>query len=313
MMARDKTEQIPDGLPRFLPVYQRMALDNVSQEPAAPISAEVKPTTAAKPRPIITLTTDFGLSDHYVGTMKGVLLSRCSDLQIVDISHEIRPFSIVAGAYAIDQAVSYFPAGCVHVIVVDPGVGTQRKPLLVEAAGQFFVAPDNGVLSLILHRDSRAIVWEISNKELMLPSPSSTFHGRDVFAPAAVAIACGRAKPDDVGPVIAHPVLLTDLFPRQMGQDHWRGIVLSVDRFGNIVTNLKSADFPQLPSRAFTLKLAGFEITEMVQTFGSATSGLCFAYFGSSGFVEIAMNQQSAAELLKVKGGEPLELQIAEA
>ncbi len=290
-----------------------MALDNVPQERTAPLSAEASSTAPANSRPIITLTTDFGLSDHYVGTMKGVLLSRCRDAQIVDISHEIRPFSIVSGAYAIDQAVAYFPVGSVHVVVIDPGVGTPRKPLLVEAAGQLFIAPDNGVLSLILHRDPRAIVWEISNKELLLPSPSSTFHGRDVFAPAAAALACGQVRPDDVGPVIAQPVLQADLFPRQMGQDHWRGIVLSVDRFGNIVTNLRLADFSELPSRAFSLRLAGFEITEMVQTFSDATSGLCFAYFGSSGFVELGMNQQSAAELLKVKEGEPLELLMANA
>lgn len=288
-----------------------MALDNVLQEPTALSSAEVKADAPARSRPIITLTTDFGLSDHYVGAMKGVLLCRCPDARIVDICHGIRPFSIVSGAYAIDQVVSYFPPGSVHVVVVDPGVGTPRKPLLVEAAGQFFIAPDNGVLSLILHRDSRAIVWEITNKNIMLPSPSSTFHGRDIFAPAAAELACGRVKPDDVGPVIAHPILHADLFPRQVGHSHWRGIVVSVDRFGNVVTNLKSADFPELPTGVFTLRVAGFEITEMVKTFGDATTGLCFAYFGSSGFLEVGMNQQSAAELLKVKDGEPLELQIA--
>jgi S-adenosyl-L-methionine hydrolase (adenosine-forming) len=289
-----------------------MALESVSQEPAAPSStAELNPSEARKPRRVITLTTDFGLSDHYVGTMKGVLLSRCPEAQIVDISHEIRPFSIISGAYAIDQALAYFPAGSIHVVVIDPGVGTLRKPLLVEAAGQFFIAPDNGVLSFVLHRDPRAIVWEISNKEIMLPSPSATFHGRDVFAPAAAALACGQVKPDDVGPIMAQPILQADLFPRAIGPNYWRGIVLSVDHFGNIVTNMKASDFPDLASRAFALRLAGFDITEMVHTFGAATSGLCFAYYGSSGFVEIGMNQQSAAELLKVKEGEPLELQVS--
>jgi hypothetical protein len=289
-----------------------MALDSVSQELAAPSStAEMSPSEPGKPRRVITLTTDFGLSDHYVGTMKGVLLSRCPEAQIVDISHEIRPFSIVSGAYAIDQALSYFPAGSIHVVVIDPGVGTKRKPLLVEAVGQYFIAPDNGVLSFVLHRDPRAIVWEISNKDVMMASPSATFHGRDVFAPAAAALACGQVKPDDVGPTIAQPIMYADLFPRAMGPNHWRGIVLSVDHFGNIITNMKASDFPDLASRAFVLRLAGFDITEMVQTFGAATSGLTFAYFGSSGFVEIGMNQQSAAELLKVKEGEPLELQVS--
>lgn len=286
-----------------------MVPDNASQ--TSVISAEAGPARPANRRPIITLTTDFGLSDHYVGTMKGVLLSRCPEAHIVDISHEIRAFSIMAGAYTIDQAVSYFPPGCVHVVVIDPGVGTERKPLLVEAAEQLFIAPDNGVLSLILHRDPRAIVWEITNKNLMLPSPSSTFHGRDIFAPSAAMLASGAAKPDDVGPVIAEPVLCADLFPRHIGRGHWRGTVLSVDHFGNIVTNLKAADCPDLPTQAFTLRLAGFEVSDFVQTFGAATTGLCFAYFGSSGFVEIGMNQQSAAELLKVPVGEPVELQTA--
>jgi hypothetical protein len=289
-----------------------MALESVPPEQAAPSStAEMTSTEPGKRRRVITLTTDFGLSDHYVGTMKGVLISRCPEAQIVDISHEIPPFSIVSGAYAIDQALAYFPAGSIHVVVIDPGVGTQRKPLLVEAAGQYFIAPDNGVLSFVLHRDPRAIVWEISNKDLMLPSPSATFHGRDVFAPAAAALACGQVMPDDVGPVIAQPMLYADLFPRNLGPGHWRGIVLSVDRFGNIVTNLKASDFPDLASRAFALQLAGFDIREIVHTFGAATTGLCFAYFGSSGFVEIGMNQQSAAELLKVKESEPLELQVS--
>jgi len=289
-----------------------MALDNVLHELAAQFISEPSPAPPVTSRPVITLTTDFGLSDHYVGTMKGVLLSRCPRVRIVDISHEIRPFSILAGAYAISQAAPYFPAGSVHVVVIDPGVGTPRKPLLVEAADQFFIAPDNGVLSLILHRDPRAITWEISNEALMLPTPSATFHGRDIFAPAAAAIACGAAKPDDVGPVIAQPVLHADLFPRQMGPNLWRGTVLSVDRFGNIITNFKAADYSGLSSQPFALRLAGFEINQLVQTFGDATTGLCFAYFGSSGYVEIGMNQQSAADLLKVKDGEPIEFQIAQ-
>jgi len=289
-----------------------MALESVFQEPAAPSStAEMNPSEPGRPRRVITLTTDFGLSDHYVGTMKGVLLSRCPDAQIVDISHEIRPFSIISGAYAIDQALSYFPQGSIHVVVIDPGVGTPRKPLLVEAVGQYFIAPDNGVLSFVLHRDPRAIVWEISNRSLMMASPSATFHGRDIFAPAAAALACGHVKPDDVGPVIAQPIMQADLFPRAVGPNQWRGIVLSVDHFGNIITNMKASDFPDLASRAFVLRLAGFDITQMVQTFGAATTGLTFAYLGSSGFVEIGMNQQSAAELLKVKEGEPLELLVS--
>src|SRR6476469_5428090 len=140
-------------------------------------------------RPIITLTTDFGLQDHYAGTMKGVILSRCPQAQIVDITHAVPPFSLYAGAYAVDQAAPFFPPGAIHVVVVDPGVGTDRKPLLVEFREQFFVAPDNGVLSLLLTRNGGGTVREITNRELWLPRPSNTFHGRDVFAPVAAALA----------------------------------------------------------------------------------------------------------------------------
>ncbi|HMF78018.1 MAG TPA: SAM-dependent chlorinase/fluorinase, partial [Bryobacteraceae bacterium] len=123
--------------------------------------------------PIITLTTDFGLTDHYVGVMRGVLLSRCPDARVVDITHEIAPFSLYGGAFAVDQAAPYFPEGTIHLVVVDPGVGTARKPLLVEAMGQIFIAPDNGVLSLIAARDGNLRAREIANRDLWLPSPSN--------------------------------------------------------------------------------------------------------------------------------------------
>src|SRR5581483_10205191 len=129
--------------------------------------------------PIVTFTTDFGLADHYAGTMKGVLLSRCPEARLVDISHEIPPFSIHAGAYAIDQAAPYFPPRTVHVVVIDPGVGTARRAVLLEALGQYFIAPDNGVLSMIAARDKNWRAFEIANPALWASSPSSTFHGRD--------------------------------------------------------------------------------------------------------------------------------------
>ena len=150
--------------------------------------------------PIVTLTTDFGLADHYVGTMKGVILSRCPGAQLVDISHEIPPFSIFSAAYTIDQAALYFPPGTVHLIVVDPGVGTPRRALCAEALGHLFVAPDNGVLSLVAARDANLRARELTNRELWLRTPSATFHGRDIFAPAAAALASGSARFEDVGP-----------------------------------------------------------------------------------------------------------------
>jgi hypothetical protein len=254
--------------------------------------------------PIITLTTDFGLVDHYVGTLKGVLLSRCPEAQIIDITHEIPAFALYAGAYAIDQAAPYFPFGTIHVLVIDPGVGTIRKPLLVEALGQLFIAPDNGVLSLIIARDPCATLREAANRQLWLPNPSSTFHGRDVFAPLAAAIASGATRPEDAGPKIAKIELLPDLEPTEVAAGVWRGKVLSVDHFGNVITNFRGA------GGSFCLIIGDREIGEFRQTFGGAAEGLVFIYPGSSGYLEVGMNRQSAASLLRAAPGDDISLRL---
>ncbi|MBV9302784.1 MAG: SAM-dependent chlorinase/fluorinase [Acidobacteriaceae bacterium] len=264
---------------------------------------------SARPRPIVTLTTDFGSADHYVGTMKGVLLARCPGVEIVDISHEIPPFSIPSGAYTIDQAARYFPSGTVHVIVVDPGVGTARKPLLLEALGQFFVAPDNGILTMIFDRDPQAKAREITARNLWNESVSSTFHGRDIFAPVAAALACG-INLKEVGPKLAKIVRLPDLVAREMKPGEWRGTILSVDRFGNVITNFEIAAFRTIASSPFSLHVRTRRVTSFQPTFGAAGNAGCFAYFGSSGYIEIGMNRQSAAAHLKGNPGDPLTLTV---
>ncbi len=245
-----------------------------------------------------------------MGTMKGVILGRCPEAQLVDISHEIPAFSVAAAAYAIDQGAPFFPSGTVHVVVVDPGVGTERKPLLVSAIDQFFVAPDNGVLSFILARDRKAQAREISNARFRLPEVSATFHGRDIFAVTAAAIAAGTAKPEDAGNLVSQPVMHTDFKPRSLGTDVWQGSVLSVDHFGNVVTNFPSADFLQLLRASFSISVGGGTVTTLRKSFGGAAEGLCFAYAGSSGFIELALNQASAAAHLGVRPGEPIRLEI---
>jgi S-adenosyl-L-methionine hydrolase (adenosine-forming) len=262
------------------------------------------------PGPLVTLTTDFGLADHYVGTMKGVLLSRCPHIRIADISHEIAPFSIYSGAYTISQAAPYFPRGTIHVIVVDPGVGTPRKPLLLEALGQYFIAPDNGVLSMIIERDKKAKGREITNRDLWLSSPSSTFHGRDIFAPVAAAVASGTAQIKDVGPVLAGMELLKDLDPQQTKPGQWRGRLLSIDRFGNAITNFRAAAFSTIISGRFSLRAGRHRITNFQTTFGEAAKGVCFAYVGSSGYIELAAKEQSAATLLGVAPGDHVTLRL---
>lgn len=259
---------------------------------------------------IVTLTTDFGLADHYVGTMKGVLLSRCPHAQIVDISHEIPPFSIGAGAYTISQAAPYFPAGTIHVIVVDPGVGTARRPILLEAFGQLFIAPDNGVLSLIGERDQQITVREITNRDLWMPSPSSTFHGRDIFAPVAAALAAHTVRPDAVGPIVDEIEKLPGLQPEQVDKDTWRGTILSVDHFGNVITSFLGSAFPQIAHQAFTLEAGKHKIRDFRATFGDAAGDLCFAYVGSGGYVEVGRNQRSAAAFLGIRPGETVVLRV---
>ena len=259
---------------------------------------------------IVTLTTDFGLTDHYVGTMKGVLLSRCPHAQLVDISHEIPPYSIAAGAYTIGQAAPYFPSGAIHVVVVDPGVGTARKPILLEASGQFFIAPDNGVLSLISGGNQHATAREITNRDLWMPSPSNTFHGRDVFAPVAAALAARAARADQVGPILDKIEKLPGLHPEQIDKDTWRGSILSVDHFGNVITSFRAGAFQQITHDAFTLEVGKHKIGSFRTTFGAAAGDHCFAYFGSGGYIEIGINQRSAAALLGVTPGETALLRV---
>jgi S-adenosylmethionine hydrolase len=254
--------------------------------------------------PIITLTTDFGLADHYVGTLKGVLFSRCPNLHIADITHALPPFSLYAGAYAISQAAPWFPPGTIHVVVVDPGVGSSRRVLVVEALDQLFLAPDNGVLSLILARDPAATVRVLENPRFFPPNPSPTFHGRDIFAPAAATLACNLAAPSDAGPVFTSPLRLANLEPILIASGLWRGIVLSVDRFGNVITNFQPSSHP------LSLEVAGKEIREFRSTFSEAPPGLPFVYLGSSGYLEIALNQQSAATLLGVASGDTISLRL---
>jgi S-adenosyl-L-methionine hydrolase (adenosine-forming) len=195
-------------------------------------------------RPILTLTTDFGASDHYVGAMKGVILSICPQAQIVDICHDVTPFQIAEGAYVIAQAYDCFPKKTVHVVVVDPGVGTERRPILVEAAGQYFVGPDNGVLSMVYSRGKHKVRL-IANDRYFRHPVSATFHGRDIFAPVAAHVAAG-IQPSRIGKPIEDYLRPEFAQPRRSGERTWIGAILKIDRFGNVVTNFHVRDFPDL-------------------------------------------------------------------
>jgi S-adenosylmethionine hydrolase len=254
--------------------------------------------------PVVTLTTDFGIQDHYVASMKGVILSVNPGTPIVDITHEIPPFSIISGAYAISQAAPCFPPNTVHIIVVDPGVGTARRPVLLQSGGQIFIGPDNGVLSIVAEADNEASWFEITRRELMRPEVSATFHGRDIFAPVGAAVACGKVAASDVGPQIFDSNKLDGLAAKQLDGQSWAGQILSEDRFGNLITNFRSAMFSFLRSEGFEIGIAGQIVTGFGATFGDVPAGEILAYFGSSGFVEIGVNQGNAALRLQSAPGQ---------
>jgi S-adenosyl-L-methionine hydrolase (adenosine-forming) len=259
-------------------------------------------------KPLITFTTDFGLSDHFAAVMKGVVLSLAPDARLVDITHDVTPFEVAEAAYTLAQSHRYFPEKTIHVVVVDPGVGTTRRPLLAEMAGQYFVAPDNGVLSMILSRE-KSKVRHITNAKYMLHPVSRTFHGRDVFAPVAAHLANG-VPPSRFGKLIDDHLRLALDRPTRTGKRVWTGAVLKVDRFGNLITNLHVDDFPQIATRPFELNVGLEKIERLSLTFTECQPGVAFAIVGSSGYIEVAVNQGSAARTLGCAAGSPVELAL---
>ncbi len=259
-------------------------------------------------KPILTLTTDFGLADHFVGTMKGVILSICPQARLVDITHEVPAFSIAEAAFLIAQAYRYFPRNTVHLAVVDPGVGTARRPIIAEAAGQYFVAPDNGILSLIYSREKHK-VRVISNRKYFLKTVSQTFHGRDIFSPVAAHLAAGVAA-SKMGKPISDYVRLDLDTPKQSGKQAWTGRILRIDRFGNLVTNFHAASLPSLADGKFSLSLGSRRINAVAHNYAEKPGGELFVIQGSSGYLEISVGQGSAAEVTGCKAGGSVELRI---
>ncbi|MGD0499000.1 MAG: SAM-dependent chlorinase/fluorinase [Bryobacteraceae bacterium] len=259
-------------------------------------------------RPILTLTTDFGLSDHYVASMKGVILSICPQAQIVDISHDVKPFEISEGAYLIAQAYRSFPRKTVHVVVVDPGVGTARRPILMEAAGQCFVAPDNGALAMIYSREAHKIRL-ISNEKYFRQPVSRTFHGRDIFAPVAAHIAAGE-PPSCMGKLVHDYLRPVFEKPQRTGKRTWVGRILKIDRFGNVVTNFHASEFPDLERKDFFLALGPRQVGVMARTYAECAPGELFLIEGSSGYLEISVGQASAAKQIGCETGAAVELTL---
>jgi S-adenosylmethionine hydrolase len=260
------------------------------------------------PRAILTLTTDFGTSDHFVGVMKGVILAIQPQAQIVDITHDVSSFEIMEGAFVIGEAYRWFPKRTVHVVVVDPGVGTSRRPILIEAAGQYFVGPDNGVFSMVLEREKHK-VRAITNEQYFHHPVSDTFHGRDIFAPVAAHLASG-VTPAHFGKPVGDYHRGFASKPTRIGRRIWSGVVLKVDHFGNLITNYEAEEFAELRLRPFVMAIGTRQVARLVRTFGEAEPGEPVLVVGSSGYIEIAVKQGSAAKALGCGSGSPADLTI---
>ena len=244
--------------------------------------------------PVITLLTDFGTADYFVGAVKGAILSVNPAAVIADVTHEIPPQDVEAAAFTLAAVYSTFPPGTIHVAVVDPGVGSTRRPIIVKAGKSLFVGPDNGLFTYIYDREPSHKTFHITAEKYFRPSPSTTFHGRDIFAPVAAALSTG-VKPKAFGSAITDEVRLPDSStPR----------IIHIDRFGNCITNITRDlfDNEQHPTLVIKRKV----IDTFVDFYGAAPPDTPVAIWGSAGFLEISVNGKSAAKMLGVKRGDPI-------
>jgi len=256
---------------------------------------------------IVTLTTDFGLKDPYAGIVKGVILSINSSAQIIDIAHNVSPHDILEGSFYIYQSYAYFPEGTIHTGVVDPGVGSERRPVVIETEDYFFVGPDNGLFSHVLGREKVRRIIHITNSDYFPGRVSHTFHGRDIFAPVAAHLSMG-ADPGDMGVSIDDPCTLPIPVPERSGSA-FRGEVVYVDSFGNLITNITDKDIEYLKSLStdIEIRIKGLKIEGVCKTYSMAGTGKPIALIGSCGYLEIACNCKKASDALNAAVGEKVE------
>src|SRR6204780_377128 len=261
-------------------------------------------------RPIITLTTDCGTNDHLVGVLKGVILNINPEVNIVDITHSVLAHDVLDAALTISQAAKYCPAKTIHVVVVDPGVGTARRPILVAGDTHYFVAPDNGVLSAIYDQSESLYVWNITSEHYFRQPVSNTFHGRDIFAPVAAWLSKSW-QTASFGEEMTDFVRFAIPKPKTSGNTV-KGIVLRTDNFGNLITNLTTEIVPALiaPDAKFTIRVGNAAVTKIVPTFSQGTAGEPFAIIGSSGYVEICVNKGSAARTVGAGRGAEVTVEL---
>jgi S-adenosylmethionine hydrolase len=255
--------------------------------------------------PIVTLLTDFGTKDYFVASMKGVILNINPRCCLIDISHDVFPQDIREGAFILANAFSYFPKGTIHLAVVDPGVGSERKPILIETKNYFFLGPDNGLLTLATKQDEVRRVIKLTNKKYFLPYISSTFHGRDIFSPVAGYLSLGL-RPETFGEEIKDWVKLDYKEPNIKG-DKLFGEIIHIDHFGNLITNINRERFIYFTkSYNFNIKIKGKKVSGIKSGYWEGEKGEIIALFGSCGMLELSIKNESAQNKLKVKIGDPI-------
>lgn len=257
-------------------------------------------------RNVITLTTDFGLKDYYVGAMKAAILNVAPEVRMVDISHDIPPQDIMAGSWILKNSAMLFPAGTVHTVVVDPGVGTDRHPIALQIEDQYFVGPDNGIFSLLTEEmDFEAV--KLNNEQYWRADPSNTFHGRDIFAPVAAHLSKGVGL-EELGDPLDDLVTYRWTVPIA-DKDGLEGMVIHIDKFGNLVTNITATQMEEvIGDKSVKIYVGNTILDEIVPTFGAVTEGEPAAYIGSSGMLEIGINKGNAEEMLGVQKGAQISL-----
>ena len=256
-------------------------------------------------RPVITLTTDFGLRDDYVGVVKGVLLSTCRDAMIVDLPHGIEPQNIAAAAMTIGASFRFFPEGSVHMVVVDPGVGSDRRILAVRAEDHLFIAPDNGVLTPVLTEDTFQDAFHVNNRDLFAQTISHSFHGRDIMAPVAAKLACGLDI-SFVGPRLRRQQCCRIPLPAAaLADGNISGEIIYIDHFGNLRTSITAEDLALMPPN-LTLKISIGDhcINTICVTYADQSVGKLIALFDSRNHLEIAINGGNAALILSSRIGD---------
>lgn len=256
-------------------------------------------------RPIITLLTDFGNLDSYVGIMKGVMLSLNPEAVLVDLTHGVPPQDTISGAFLLAEAAPYFPPGTIHLAVVDPGVGTPRRALAARAREQFWVGPDNGLFSLVFEEGATPDLVSLENSDYFRESVSRTFHGRDIFAPVAAHLSLGTPL-DAFGPPLADPIILP--WPQaEFTSDAVRGEIVHVDGFGNLVSNIRGSDLlTWLADKPHVVILGSLTLPGLSRTYGEVAAGEFVALVGSHGYLEIACVQGNAGRRLTVGTGRSL-------